>query len=244
MSYKVQKEDAIKPTTAGVKLEDGAYPATIVGYLVSKKLPMNADEEDDKFDAIRFALQLVDDEGADKVVMTSDMRVSLSERSTLFKQISSWCKSPSPEDLWDRLEKAQFMTESGELDFDKFLNKKVQLMVTMKASKKDPAKLYPEFTFTPPKVKAQHEVVLNEDKTLVPLWIPSYIEDADLVDTTCIEGFEWKRFEKKEEQADGSKAQGENVPAKKHFTKVNKAAKAAPQADAINEAEADGTLPF
>lgn len=240
MAYSISKENAIKPSTgSSAKLEDGAYAATIVGYMVSKQLPMNEDDESKKFDAIKFALQLVDDDGADKVVYTKDWRISLSERSTLFKQISSWCKSASPDDLWDRLEKAKFMNEEGNLDFDKFLAKKVQLMVTMKASKKDPSKLYPEFTFTPPKAKAQHEVKLSEEDK-IPLWISKNLDAEDFVDSSCIEGFEWKRYEKKE---DGKELETQTPAQSKGAPK--KVVKTATPGNASEATEvSDDTLPF
>lgn len=200
MAYTISKDDIIKASNSSLALSDGFFPCSIVGYMVHKKQPFK--EGEDEFFAVRFAMQLVDDEGHSKVVQSADMRISLAEKSSLFKQLAGWSKASSPADLWDRLEKAGFMDPTtGNLNFDKFLGVNLGLMVKMTASKKDASKMYPDFTFAASK-KDAHTIDRgdwDEGGQCVPIWIPDFIKDEDLEETSCLEGFEWKRYEKKEE---------------------------------------------
>jgi len=202
-SYKTEKNNIIKESSSGIELTDGMYCGSIVGYIVFKKEAYN--EGDDPFDAIKFYIQLVDDAGKSKVVQTNDWRVSLAEKSTLFKQLSGWVKSTSPNDLWERLEKANFMDANGVLDFDKFLGTHPALMVKMVPSKKDPAKSYPDFTLAATKKGQEHQIDTGDFATggqPVPLWVPDYVADEEVVAASCLDGFEIKRYEKKEKDED------------------------------------------
>jgi hypothetical protein len=200
MAYTISKEDLIKEGSS-LKIDDGFYASSIVGYAVFKKQPFN--EGDDEFFAVRFAMQLVDDEGHNKVVQSADMRISLAEKSSLFKQLAGWSKAASPTDLWDRLEKAGFMDpNTGNLNFDKFLGVNLGLMVKMTASKKDASKMYPEFTFAASK-KDSHTIDTGdyaEGGQAIPIWIPDFVKPEDVEETSCLEGFEWKRYEKKDDE--------------------------------------------
>lgn len=207
MAYKISKDEIIKPSAAGIELSDGLYAATIVGYLIHKKEPFEG--EGSPFDAIRFAMQLVDDQGNNKVIQTNDLRISLAEKSKLFIQLAGWVKAASPNDLWERLEKSNFMDKDGNLNFDKFLGTHPSLMVKMVPSKKDPAKTYPDFTFCATKKGQEHQIDLgdwNDGGPEIPLWISDFIEAENVVDTSCLEGFEWKRYEKKEDDAKADNA--------------------------------------
>lgn len=202
-SYKTEKTNIIKESSSGIELTDGMYCGSIVGYIVFKKEAYN--EGDDPFDAIKFYIQLIDDAGKSKVVQTNDWRVSLAEKSTLFKQLSGWVKSTSPNDLWERLEKANFMDANGVLDFDKFLGTHPALMVKMVPSKKDPTKSYPDFTLAVTKKGQEHQIDTGDYATggqAVPLWVPDYVADEDVVAASCLDGFEIKRYEKKEKEED------------------------------------------
>lgn len=204
-SYKTEKNNIIKESSSGIELTDGMYCGSIVGYIVFKKEAYN--EGDDPFDAIKFYIQLVDDAGKSKVIQTNDWRVSLAEKSTLFKQLSGWVKSTSPNDLWERLEKANFMDANGVLDFDKFLGTHPALMVKMVPSKKDPAKSYPDFTLAATKKGQEHQIDTGDYATggqAVPLWVPDYVADEDVVAASCLDGFEIKRYEKKEKDEEGN----------------------------------------
>lgn len=208
MAYKISKDEIIKPSASAIELTDGMYYATIVGYIIHKKEAFN--EGDDPFDAVRFALQLVDDAGKNKILQTNDWRISLAEKSKLFTQLSGWVKASSPNDLWERLEKANFMDSEGNLNFDKFLGTHPALMVKMVPSKKDASKTYPDITLAVTKKGQEHQVdrgEWDEGGPCVPLWIGDFIAPEDVVETSCLEGFEWKRYEKKEDDA-----KSENAP--------------------------------
>lgn len=217
MAYSSKSETTIKENKSAA-ISDGSYPACIVGYYVSKKAPFE-DPEGEKYDAIRFAFQLTDDEGTKRVIQSGDMKTVFAEKSSLYKQISGWCKSTSPRDLWERLERAGIV-KNDELNYDNFLGLPVQLMVTMKASKKDASKLIPELQMTPPKKGQTVTPELAEDGKLIPIWKPSFVDPEDEVDATCLEGFEWKSFEKKSDEQSS-----EDKPKTVSYQRVNKTAK-------------------
>jgi hypothetical protein len=191
----LSKNEIIKETNSSIKLSDGAYQAVIVGILISNRAAFK--EGEDPFPAIRFALQLSDDDGKIKIQQTNDLRLSLSEKSSLFKQLSSWCKSASPDELWEKLRPIGIIDANDNFDYDKMLGKHVQLMVTMKQSKKDATKFFPELQFSTPKKGQTFDPVVEADK-LAPIWLPNFVNDADVLDTVCLEGFEWKRYEEKD----------------------------------------------
>jgi len=229
MAYKISKDEIIKPSASAIELTDGIYYTTIVGYIIHKKEAFN--EGDEPFDAVRFALQLVDDAGKNKILQTNDWRISLAEKSKLFTQLSGWVKAASPNDLWERLEKANFMDSEGNLNFDKFLGTHPAIMVKMVPSKKDASKTYPDITLAVTKKGNEHQVEhaeWDEGGPAVPLWIGDFIAPEDVVETSCLEGFEWKRYEKKEddEKKDNApKTREERVnmaPAKQVRSKIAK----------------------
>lgn len=201
MAYTISKDDIIKQSSSGIELSDNLYSGTIVGYMVSKKPPFN--DGGGEYFAVKFAIQIKDDADKNRIVQTNDMRISLSEKSTLFKQLSGWVKAASPTDLWERLEKANFMDPTtGNLNFDKFLGVNLALITKMVASKKDASKMYPDFTFAVVKKGQEHQIdrgEWDEGGQCVPIWIPDFIKDEDLEETSCLEGFEYKRYEKKED---------------------------------------------
>lgn len=197
----ISGDEIIKESSNGIKLSDGAYPAVIVGVYISLKEAFK--EGDDPFKAIRFALQLTDDDGNVKVQQTNDMRLSLSEKSTLFKQLSSWCKSASPKELWEKLRPLGIVSDKNIFEYEKFIGKHVQLMVTMKQSKKDATQFFPELQFSAPKKGQTFEAVTEKDK-LVPIWKPKFVNAEDEIDCICMDGFEWKRYEKNEEGSNNS----------------------------------------
>lgn len=192
---KIKREDLIKPETAKLELSDGVYSSVIVGYMVSERTPFN-DPEGSPYNAVRFVFQLEDDSGNIKCVQSPDYRISFSEKSTFFKMLSSWSKAASADQLWDRMTQAGFI-EENEFNLDKFLGMHLNLMTTLKASKKDASKMFPEFVWTPAKKNQLFEVKTEEGK-VIPLWLPNFIEDEKVLETKALDGFEWKRFESDE----------------------------------------------
>ena len=237
MAYKISKDEMIKPSASAIELTDGIYYTTIVGYIIHKKAAFN--EGDDPFDAVRFALQLVDDAGKNKILQTNDWRISLAEKSKLFTQLAGWVKASSPNDLWERLEKANFMDTDGNLNFDKFLGTHPAIMVKMVPSKKDASKTYPDITLAATKKGQEHKVEhtdWDEGGQAVPLWIGDFIVPEDVVETSCLEGFEWKRYEKKEDDQPKTREERVNMPPQKqvHSTMAKEPAEnvQAPKSDA------------
>ena len=192
---KIKREELIKPEASKLELSDGMYCSAIVGYMVSERTPFN-DPEGAPYNAVRFCFQLEDDSGNIKCVQSPDYRISFSEKSTFFKMLSSWSKAASPDQLWQRMEDAGFI-EGDDFNLDKFLGMHLNLMTTLKASKKDASKMFPEFTWTPAKKGQLFEVKTEEGKE-IPLWLPSFIEDDKIIETKAIEGFVWKRYEEKD----------------------------------------------
>ena len=235
---KISKSDLIKEQSQAIALTDGLYNAQIVGYMVAERVPFNK-PDDPPYQAVRFAMALVDDNETQKIVQTPDYRLSLSERSNFYKQLASWAKSSSPEDLWSRLEDAGF-TDGEEFNLDKFLGMHVGLMTTMVASKKDASKLYPNFVFTPSKKGQAYDAVAPEDGKLIPIWLPSFIEDADVVETKCVDFCEWKRYEEKADEF----GENDNIKPTQSSRKSNKEAPAwspkgkADNSTALNEEDA------
>lgn len=217
---KIKREELIKEQTQSIALSDGVYNCEVVGYMVSERTPFNK-PDDPPYPAVRFAMCLIDDNDNQKVVQTPDYRLSFSERSNLYKQLSSWAKSSSPDDLWQRMEKAGF-TDGDEFNLDKFLGMHVSLMTTLQASKKDASKLYPNFVFTPSKKGQTYDAVLPEDGKLIPIWLPNFIEDTDVVETKALEGFEWKRYEEKADEF----GENDNIKPTQSSRKSNKEAPA------------------
>jgi hypothetical protein len=195
---KIKKEELIKEQSQAIALSDGLYNAQIVGYMVSQRTPYN-DPEGTPYEAVRFSMAIQDDNETQKIVQTPDYRLSFSERSNLYKQLASWAKSSSPDDLWSRLEKAHIV-EGEEFNLDNFIGMHVSLMTTMSASKKDASKLFPTFVFTPSKKGQAYNVVKPEDDKLIPIWLPSFIEDEDVLETKCMDCCEWKRYEEKADE--------------------------------------------
>ena len=192
----ISKSELIKEQKSSIALSDGVYNSQLVGYMVSKRQPYNKPDAE-PYDAIRFSFALVDDNDNQKIVTTPDYRLSFSERSNLYKQLASLAKSTNPEDLWTRMEAAGFI-DGDNFNLDKFLGIHVSLMTTMQASPKDPSKLFPSFTFTPSKKNNTYDAVESEDGKKIPIWIPSFIEDEDIVEMKCIDICEWKRYEEAE----------------------------------------------
>lgn len=199
---KITKSELIKEQSQSVALSDGLYNSQIVGYMVSERVPFNK-PDDPPYQAVRFAMALVDDNDNQKIVQTPDYRLSFSERSNFYKQLASWAKSSSPEDLWTRMEDAGFV-DDDEFNLDKFLGLHVSLMTTLQASKKDASKLYPNFVFTPSKKGQAYDAVAPEDDKLIPIWLPSFIEDADVVETKCVDFCEWKRYEERQDEPEAT----------------------------------------
>jgi hypothetical protein len=198
---KIKREDLIKPETSKLELSDGMYSSAIVGYMVSERTPFN-DPDGAPYNAVRFCFQLEDDSGNIKCVQSPDYRISFSEKSTFFKMLSSWSKAASADQLWQRMEDAGFI-EGDEFNLDKFLGMHLSLMTTLKASKKDASKMFPEFTWTPSKKGQLFEVKTEEGKE-IPLWLPSFIEDDKIIETKALEGFVWKRFEERSDEPEAT----------------------------------------
>lgn len=237
---KLKKEDLIKTESSKLELSDGVYCSAVVGYMISERVPFN-DPEGAPYNAVRFCFQLEDDSGNIKCVQSPDYRISFSEKSNFYKQLASWGKSSSPDDLWTRLEQAGFI-EDEEFNLDKFLGMHLNLMTTLKASKKDASKMFPEFTWTPAKKGQLFEVKTEEGKE-VPLWIPSFIEDDKIIETKALDGFLWKRYEEKADEFGPE----DNVKPTQSSRKSNKEAPAwSPKGKADNSTaltEEDAVLP-
>jgi len=216
---KIKREDLIKPETSKLELSDGMYSSAIVGYMVSERTPFN-DPEGAPYNAVRFCFQLEDDSGNIKCVQSPDYRISFSEKSTFFKMLSSWSKAASADQLWDRMTQAGFI-EEDEFNLDKFLGMHLNLMTTLKASKKDASKMFPEFTWTPAK-KGQLFEVKTEDGKEIPLWLPSFIEDDKIIETKALDGFSWKRYEEKADEF----GENDNIKPTQSSRKSNKEAPA------------------
>lgn len=197
----IKKEELMKKQGSSIELSDGMYSAALVGYLVAQREPFN--EKGEPYNAVRFAFQLEDDAGNIKCVQTPDYRLSFSEKSNFYKQLASWSKASSPDDLWSRMEQAGFIN-GDDFSLDKFLGMHIGLMTAMKASKKDASKLYPEFTWVPAKKNALFEPQLSEDGKNVPLWISDFIEDDQIIEFHALKGFEWKRYEEKQDEPEAT----------------------------------------
>lgn len=223
MAYTSKKTDTVKENASSVLPADN-YPAVFVGYFVSKHAPF--DEKGEPYDAIRFALQLEDPDGKPKVVQTNDMRVSLSDKSTLFKSVfQTWIPSKDPSDLWEKLIKFGIVIEdendhkNDQLVFDNLLGKQVLLGATVKISKSD--KEYNEFTFNPKRKNQDFKPILEEGK-LVPIWKPKFVKEEDEIDATCIDGFEWKRGSKKDENPEEDTDKSQTTPKTSKYKTVSK----------------------
>lgn len=189
----LKKEDLIKPQGSNLNITDGIYTGVIVGYVITHKIQEASEKRKaSEYDAIRFAVQIHDDDDKLHCVQTGDMKLSLNERSNLFAQLSSWMKAATPDIVWTTLENKGFMDEDGNLNLDLFVGKPVGLLNKMTPSKKDPAKMYPSFTFIPAKAKDVFEPdPSREDGNPTPLWL----KDWDVVlETQQLEGFEWKTY--------------------------------------------------
>jgi len=194
---KISKSDLIKENISSLALSDGMYEAAVVGYMVSTRKPFN-DPDGDAYQAVRFAFQLCDDNDNPKIVQSPDYKLSFSEKSNLYKQLSGWVKSTDPSNLWDRMKTAGFITEDDEFVLDKFLGVSLTLMVNMQTNKKDASKQFPVFQFCASKKGKSFKPVLAEDGKLIPCWLPSFVEDSDIIEALALDGFEWKRFESDE----------------------------------------------
>lgn len=189
----LKKEELIKPQGSTLQLSDGIYTGVIVGYVITHKVQeASENRKAAEYDAIRFAVQIHDDEDTLRCVQTNDMKLSLNERSNLFKQLASWMKAASPDTVWNTLESKGFMNEDGDLDLSKFVGKPVGLLNTMTPSKKSPDKLYPSFTFIPAKAKDVFEPdPTREDGEDWPLWLKEW---DDVIEEKSINGFSWKIY--------------------------------------------------
>lgn len=214
---RIKKEELMKQEVSKLELSDGVYSSAIVGYMVSERAPFN-DPEGTPYNAVRFCFQLEDDSGNIKCVQSPDYRISFSEKATFFKMLSSWSKAASADQLWDRMSQAGFI-EDEEFNLDKFLGMHLNLMTTLKASKKDASKMYPEFTWTPAKKGQLFEVKIEEGKE-IPLWLPGFIEDDKIVETKALEGFTWKRYEEKSDEF----GENDNIKPTQSSRKSNKEA--------------------
>lgn len=203
----METEDLIKPSNfKPMAVSDGTYHSIIVGVIVTHKhFDAKGKTPEKDYNAIRLAVEIMDDENEAQILQTADMNLSFNEKSTLYKMLSSWTKATSPNNLWDKLKESGVCSKT--FDYEKLLGKHVGIQVSMKTSKTDESKTYPEITsLIPAKAKDKFDAVPEKN-----IWIRKY---DDVIDVQALEGFAVKYPEDKEEGTESAApAQAEGVDA-------------------------------
>ena len=179
----IKKEDLIKPSAfKPMAVTDGTYHAIVVGYIVTHKHYEAKGKQPEKdFDAVRFVLEIMDDENEAQIIQTQDMNLSLNEKSSLFKTLKSWTKANDANALWDILVKQGICTETT-MNLEKFFAKHVGAMIVIKTSKTDETKTYPEVTaLVPAKQKDVFDLVDGKN-----IWTRKF---DDVIEAACMDGF-------------------------------------------------------
>lgn len=220
----IKKTDLIKPSAfKPMAVSDGTYHAIVVGYVCTHKhFEAKGKQPEKEYDAVRFALEIMDDENEPQIIQTADMNLSLNEKSSLCKMLLSWTKAKDSSALWDILVKQGICTEES-MNLEKFFGKHVGVMIVIKASKNDESKTYPEITnLIPAKAKDTFELVPEKN-----IWVRKY---DDVIEAKALDGFSIKYPDEEEAQASDKKTGEEAV-------------KSEDAQDGYTEAEA-GDLPF
>lgn len=127
---KVSLEQLDRSTEGGfAPLAPGAYDAVIVGVIDS------IDEfEGKKRNVTKFLYQIID-EGKPQIMRSAGLVPSLHEKSGFFLLLSGWLKSKDANKIKEALTKAGIIA-NGELDFDKFLGRRLGVLVSNAVSAK------------------------------------------------------------------------------------------------------------
>lgn len=148
--------------TAGPALDDGMYPATIVGYSINESTFQQPDGSTNTSIGAKLIYQILDDNGKTTHVQGVAMKASLHEKATLRKMLSTWLKSNDIKGIVDALVNAKIVVEE-KFTWDGFIGRTPTLMINMTAGKTNPAKMYPQIkSVIPSKVSAQHAFIPSE----------------------------------------------------------------------------------
>jgi hypothetical protein len=130
--------EASNSTFKGPSIEAGLYPAVIVGVQA-----VTTTYEGKTKGGYRFIFQYEDDENNRYYLASKQFDLNFYEKSNFAKMFTSWtsCQN-TPEAIFAMLEKGKFLDEQKNVVWANFLGKHTALMLSLKASKKDPEKFF------------------------------------------------------------------------------------------------------
>lgn len=130
--------EASNSTFKGPSIEAGLYPAVIVGVQA-----VTTTYEGKTKGGFRFIFQYEDDENNRYYIASKQFDLNFYEKSNFAKMFTSWtgCQN-TPEAIFAMLEKGKFLDDKKNVVWANFLGKHTALMLSLKASKKDPEKFF------------------------------------------------------------------------------------------------------
>ena len=197
--------EASHSTFKGPSIEAGLYPAVVVAVQA-----VTTTYEGKTKGGYRFIFQYEDDENNRYYIASKQFDLNFYEKSNFAKMFTSWtgCQN-TPEAIFQMLEKGKFLDDKKNVVWANFLGKHTALMLSLKASKKDPEKFFVNLeSYHAPTKKTGRIDPKPED---LP-WFLGEIYGGSVDDAIYADGF--KIGEKKQKEDDNAVVVEDSAPKK------------------------------
>lgn len=197
--------EASNQSFKGPAIEAGLYPAVVVGVQA-----VTTTYEGKTKSGFRFLFQYEDDESNRYYIASKQFDLNFYEKSNFAKMFTSWtgCQN-TPEAIFKMLDDNKFLDEQKNVVWANFLGKHTALMLSLKASKKDPEKFFVVLeSYHAPTKKTGRIDPAPED---IP-WFLGEIYGGSVDDAIYADGF--KIGEKKQKEDDKDEVVEDSTPKK------------------------------
>lgn len=209
--------EASNQSFKGPAIEAGLYPAVVVAVQA-----VTTTYEGKTKAGYRFLFQYEDDESNRYYIASKQFDLNFYEKSNFAKMFTSWtgCQN-TPEAIFKMLDDNKFLDEQKNVVWANFLGKHTALMLSLKASKKDPEKFFVVLeSYHAPTKKTGRIDPQPED---IP-WFLGEIYGGSVDDAIYANGFKIGEKKAAKEESEDGEAEVPETPKKK---------KAAPKAQPV-----------